>query len=55
MKDSDRATVSSRKKAPKKRKRVAKTFPVTGIAQQYMELQRLRALVCEAESWRAMR
>jgi hypothetical protein len=56
MKDGYRATVSSRKKAVKKRKRISKSIVATSaIAQQYMELQRLRELVSEVESWRAMR
>ena len=55
MKDGYRATVSTRKKAVKKRKRVSKILAPSGIAQQYMELQRLRALVSEVESCRAMR
>jgi hypothetical protein len=55
MKDGYRATVSTRKKAVKKRKRISKNLAPTGIAQQYLELQRLRELVSEVESWRAMR
>ena len=56
MKDGYRATVSSRKKTVKKRKRISKSIVATSaIAQQYMELQRLRELVSEVESWRAMR
>ncbi len=54
MKRSYRVAISSSKKA-KKRKRTIKNIAATGIAQQYMELQRLRALVSEVESCRAAR
>ena len=54
MKGTYRVTISSRKKA-KRRKKTTKSLATAVIAQQYMELLRLRKLVSEAELWRAVR
>ncbi|WP_213773856.1 hypothetical protein [Bradyrhizobium sp. dw_78] len=40
---------------PKKQKKTRKKFAAASIAQQYVELQRLRAQLSEAETWRNAR
>lgn len=50
MKSNDQVTIPDRKKA-KKRKKPAKNIHMDSIAQQYMELRRLRQQISEVESW----
>jgi hypothetical protein len=56
MKASYQYTIPGRQKPKKpKRKAVARSLTAESIAQRYMELQRLRQRISEAESWRVAR
>jgi hypothetical protein len=54
MKTSYQFTITKIQKS-KKPKKAAKTVSATYLAQQYSELQRLRARISEAEAWRNAR
>jgi hypothetical protein len=54
VKSSFRFTIARREKS-KKQKKAAKIIAAASIAQRYMELQRLRERITEAESLRSTR